>query len=175
MGYIGYYIKKDNILSIIILLPMLLLLAATGLVFLNNTLEHFPQHLLSFIACFAMIIVIILGVLNKTKIRAICLVLVIIATIGYIYFKNGIDSEYEVYKNLEEYNLSGNVVVSSFSGTKKGNVEVRHPDKNNILKLNGKHSGKYKFTVKDEKGKEITFEYYYDKNGKTVIVNEIKK
>ena len=175
MGYIGYYIKKDNILSVIILLPMLLLLAATGLVFLNNTLEHFPQHLLSFIACFAMIIVIILGVLNKTKIRAICLVLVIIATIGYIYFKNGIDSEYEVYKNLEEYNLSGNVVVSSFSGTKKGNVEVRHPDKNNILKLNGKYSGKYKFTVKDEKGKEITFEYYYDKNEKTVIVNEIKK
>ena len=91
---------------------------------------------------------------------------------------NSINLEYaeiSKYFSLEEYNLSGNVVVSSFSGTKKGNVEVRHPDKNNILKLNGKHSGKYKFTVKDEKGKEITFEYYYDKNGKTVIVNEIKK
>ena len=39
MGFIGYYIKKDNILSIIILLPMLILLSILGLGFLNSTIE----------------------------------------------------------------------------------------------------------------------------------------
>ena len=127
MGYVGYYIKKDNILSAIILTPMLILLAITGLGFFSSMMEKFPYHLLSFIACFAMIIVIVLGVLGKTKLKVFCFGMVIIVIIGYVFLKGGLSDEYEVYKSLQDYNLSGDVIVSSFNGTKKGKVEVRHP------------------------------------------------
>ena len=53
MGFIGYYIKKNNIFSVIILLPMLVFLAYIGLGYLSSTIYSFPHHLLSFIACFA--------------------------------------------------------------------------------------------------------------------------
>ena len=58
MGFIGYYIKKNNIVSVIILLPMILLLAYLGLGYLTSTIENFPHHLLSCISCFALIIII---------------------------------------------------------------------------------------------------------------------
>ena len=49
MGYIGYYIKKNNILSVIIILPMIAVLTYLGLGYLNSALEVFPHHLISFI------------------------------------------------------------------------------------------------------------------------------
>ena len=90
MGYIGYYIKKDNILSVIILLPMLILLSILGIGFLSSTLESFPHHLLSGIFCFAAIILIILGVLNKKKNIIISFAIITTFTIGYVLINNGI-------------------------------------------------------------------------------------
>ena len=172
MGYIGYYIKNDNILSAIILLPMLVLLGFTGLGFFSSMMEKFPFHMLSCIACFSMIILIVLGVLSKTKLRALCFIIVIITIIGYLFYKGGLSAEYDVYKTLENYNLSGDVMVSFFKGTKKGNVEVMHPGEFYTLKLNGKRGGKYEFTLRDDSDQEISFEYYYDAESKSVIINE---
>ena len=174
MGYIGYYIKKDNILSVFILLPMLVLLSITGLNFFKELSEQFPYHLLSFIACYVFIIIIILGVLNKPKLKVLSFVLVIISTVIYLFMIGGLEDEYDAYKSLEEYSISGNVVVSSFSGTKKGNVEVRYNGEWYILKLNGKKNGYYKFTISDDTNEEKSFEYYYDENSKSVVINEAK-
>lgn len=172
MGYIGYYIKNDNILSAIILLPMLIFLGILGINYFSSMLENFPFHILSCISCFAMIVLIVLGVLSKTKLRSLCFIIVIITTIGFFIYKGGISSDYETYKTLEDYNLSGDVMVSFFKGTKKGNVEVMHPGEFYTLKLNGKRSGKYEFTLRDDSDQEISFEYYYDAESKSVIINE---
>lgn len=61
MGFIGYYIKKKNIISMIILLPMLLLLAYMGFGYFISMISNFPHHLLSFIACFFIIIMVVLN------------------------------------------------------------------------------------------------------------------
>ena len=42
------------------------------------------------------------------------------------------------------------------------------------MKLKGRKGGKYTFTIDDGLGNEYYFEYYFDKNQKTIILNEIK-
>ena len=175
MGFIGYYIKKGNILSVIILFPMLLFLAYLGLGYLSSVIENFPHHLLSCIACFAMIIIIVINLFDKKVYKIVILSLVLLSSIIFLYLKGGLTSTYETYKNMQEYdvNLQGEVVVSFFSGTRKGNVQVIHPDGDSYtVRLSGMAKGEYKFTLEDEKGNSYSFEYHYDKKLKTIVLNK---
>ena len=179
MGYIGYYIKKDNILSVLILLPMLIFLSYLGLGYFNSVINSFPNHLLSCIFCFVSIIVIVINVLEKTSLRVISFIVVILFIAITIFMKGGfLSSPYETYKNLDEYNLnlSGEVTVTSFSSTGKGNVEVAYSSADGCtLRLIGDKNNKDKntFTITDSNNNSYNFEYYYDKDQKTVILNKV--
>ena len=69
MGFIGYFINKKNWLSVLILSPMLVILVFLGLGYINSAIESFPHHLLSGIACFLMIIVVVLNLFDKKKLK----------------------------------------------------------------------------------------------------------
>ena len=174
MGYIGYYIKKDNILSIIILLPILALLSILGLGFFNSAIEHFPHHLLSGIFCFVAITIIILGVLTKKKNRLITFIIIIIFTVLYFLITNGIlfDSfkKYEAYDNLNKYDikLTKESYVSGFLSSKEGSAEIEKIDGKYQLKLVGVKNTTYKFGISNE-NKIIRFEYHFDKDGKLIL------
>lgn len=178
MGFIGYYIKKNNILSMIILLPMLILLAYLGLGYLSAVIDNFPHHLLSSIACLLMIILIVLNLFDKNKLKVITLLIVLIISVIYLILKGElINQEYETYRSLDEYDIEliGDVYVSSFTGTAMGNVQVINADDSvYTIKLNGRKKGKYIFTLTDENNSEYDFEYYYDKEGNTVVLNRRK-
>lgn len=175
MGYIGYYIKKDNILSVIILLPMLILLDIIGIGFFSSTLKNFPHHLLSSIFCFIAIILIILGVLSKRKNIIISFAIIITFTIGYVLISNGIlldtYKKYETYEDLEEYGitLSDEYYVSGFFSTEQGTAELTQKDEKYVLKLTGIKNATYKFGIAHEEDKQFRFEYYFDNNGKLVL------
>lgn len=176
MGFIGYYIKNKNIISMIILLPMLLILAHRGLGYFTSMIDDFPHHLLSLIACFSIIVVVVLNLFDKTKYKIILLSIVALCSITYIVLKGGIvGSEFETYKVLDDYgiNLVGRMKVSSYSGTAKGNVQVINGDENiHSVKLNGRRNGKYNFTVTDKEGNKYSFEYYYDKDSESIVLNK---
>lgn len=175
MGYIGYYIKKDNIFSVIILLPMLILLSIIGIGFFSSTLENFPHHLLSGIFCFIAITLIILGVLNKKKNIILSFVIVITFTIGYVLISNGIlfdtYKKYETYEDLKEYGitLSDEYYVSGFFGTEQGTAELIEEDGKYVLKLTGIKNATYKFGISSEDDKQFRFEYHFDDNGNLVL------
>ena len=175
MGYIGYYIKKDNIISIIILLPMLILLSILGVGFFSSTIEKFPHHILSGIFCFTAIILIILGVLNKKKNIIISFAIIILFTIGYILISNGIlfdtYKKYEVYENLNKYNitLSDEYYISGFFSTEQGSAEIIKKDGKYVLKLTGIKNTTYKFGISRENDKQLRFEYHFDDDGKLVL------
>ena len=181
MGYIGYYIKKDNILSIIILLPMLILLAILGIGFFNSALSNFPHHLLSGIFCFIAIAIIILGVLNKKKNIILSFVIIITFTIGYVLISNGIlfdaYKKYEEYKDLEEYGitLSDEYYITGFFSAEQGHAELIEKDGKYMLKLTGIKKGIYQFGIAREDDQQLRFEYHFDDNGKLILeqVNEL--
>ncbi len=175
MGFIGYYINKKNILSIIILLPILLLLAIESYGYFNAMIDSFPHHLLSFLVCFAIIILVVLNLFDKRLYKIITIIIVGLFCLIY-YFKGGIiNDEYETYRTLDSYeiNFIGKIRVSSFSGTDEGNVEViTSTDEIHSIKVNGRRNGKYSFSIIDESENEYFFEYYYDNEIKSIVVNK---
>lgn len=175
MGYIGFYIKKDNIFSVIILTPMLILLAILGLEFFDSMLKNFPHHILSCIFCFIAIILIILGTLNKKKNIIISFAIIITFTIGYLLISNGIlfdkFKKYEVYEDLKKYGiaLSDEYYISGFISTEQGTAELIKKDRKYVLKLTGIKNTTYKFSISSEDDKQLRFEYHFDNNGKLIL------
>ncbi len=175
MGYIGFYIKKDNLFSVIILLPMLILLSLIGLDYFNSAFSNFPHHILSAIFCFVAIIVIILGTLNKTKNRIIAFVLITTFTILYFLIHNGIlfdtFKKYEAYEDLKEYGitLSDDYYISGFISTEQGSAEIIKQEEQYVLKLTGIKKATYKFGISSESGEQLRFLYHFDDNGKLVL------
>ena len=176
MGFIGYYINKKNFLSMIILLPMLFILSYMGCGYFTTMLESFPHHLLSLIACFLIIIFVVLNLFDKIKLKIITLSIVVIFIIGFIILKGGIiNSEFKTYKTLDDYqiNFVGKIEVTYFSGTAQGDVKVvTSTDEIHSIKVNGRKNAKYEFIITDESEKEYSFEYYYDKEKETIVLNK---
>ena len=175
MGYIGYYIKKDNIFSMIILLPMLIGLGVMGIGYINSAMESFPHHLLSGIVSFLFILIIVFGVLKNMKLRIAALIITA-ATLGTILFIHGLtDKKYETYHTLEKYNIElvGKLEIISFTGQKDGQASVVNNDPPYSVRIIGKKGEKYSFILADEEGHEYSFEYYFDENDKTVVLNLI--
>lgn len=178
MGFIGYYIKKKNIISVIILAPLIALLSSLGVGYISAAINSFLHHLLSGICCFLFIIIISLNLFDKLLHRLLC-ILVSIITIFVMIF-SGVwnkNQTYEVYKtiDLQEIPLVGEVNVSSFSGTTNGEVTVIHPDDDTYsLKISGQMGGEYQFTLTDANEVEYSFEYYFDKDENTVVLKQKK-
>ncbi len=177
MGFIGYYINKKNALSMIILLPMLILLAYIGLGYFTEMMNGFPHHLLSFIFCFLIIIIIVLNLFDKAMLKIISLGIVLLFSIVYVVLKGGIiETEYDTYKSLDDYNITfvGKIKVLDYSGTDKGNVEVAaSSDEIHSLRITGKRDGKYTFTITDDSKKEYKFKYYYSNDTKEIILEKV--
>ena len=176
MGFIGYYIKKKNVISMIILLPMLIFLAYLGIGYLSSIIDKFPHHLLSFIACFAFIIIIVHNLFDKKILKIISLSIVALFAIVYILLNSGINNnEYDAYRTIDNYDINfvGELRVTYFSGTAQGDVQVvSSTDDLHSVKLNGRKNGKYEFDLTDESETEYSFEYHYDEESKSVVLNK---
>lgn len=70
-GMIAWYVKKDNVLSAIILSVATSYLVSQGIYFMCEMLNFFPHNLLSFIYCFVLVFVLILTLLKKKRNRII--------------------------------------------------------------------------------------------------------
>ena len=179
MGFIGYYIKKQNWLSALILAPMIIFLVFLGLGYINRAIESFPHHLLSGIACFTIIVVVVLNIFDNKKHRLVLFGMTLLAIATILILSGGIgDSKFETYHNLDEYNITfvGEIEVLTTSGNKEGSVDIIETENNShSIKLTGWNSGKYSFTIVDEDNNEYDFEYYFDKNNNNVVLKRINE
>ena len=72
-AFLGWYIRKDNLWSGVILSVMLALLAILGVRYAQDAVRHFPNHLLSALFCFGQIPLYICGILQNKKAKAAAL------------------------------------------------------------------------------------------------------
>lgn len=68
-AFLGWFAKKDKWYSLLILLPMLLLLAFTGMNYLHNTLYMPPRHILTVIFCVVQMFVLVFALFGNKKLR----------------------------------------------------------------------------------------------------------
>ena len=175
-AFIGWYIKKDKWYSSLILSVMTVYLAVTGVAYISELVEHFPNHLISIIYCFAVIPVFVFGILKNKKSRIIALVITIIVAITYAVFAVNASTPYETYNNVvfkeNNINFIGEPFVSYWAGSNKGNVEIIKYEEGYNLKISGSSTSKYYFDISDDEN-EYHFEYYFDKDQQTVVVNKL--
>lgn len=172
-AFVGWYIKKDNIVAGIIFSVAAAILIMTGVGYVSGFSHYFPNHLLSAIYCFAIIPIMAYGLFSKKESR-ITVFLLSIATLVAAMITIGGGKMYESYRSLSDYGFEyGNEpYVQYYSGTKKGEVVVLDTGEYYNLKLSGYSGGEYKFTLEDETGKQLHFQYHFD--NEQLVLEEVK-
>ena len=81
-AFIAWFIKKDNVLSALILCVALVFLILLGMGYLKDTRAYFPRHIVSTVFCFGLVPLLILAILKRRSNRliaaGICLSAVIV-------------------------------------------------------------------------------------------------
>ena len=174
-AFLAWYIKKDKWYSALILSVATVFLAFMGLNYLNNMIDHFPNHLVSIIYCFTIIPVFIFAIFKNKAPRIISMVIIAVSLGAFIFV--GINNQpFETYNNvfLEDngIELVGDSYISEFAGEAQGNAELIKSDSGYTIKVSGHRGKKYTFTIADDQNK-YDFEYYFDNNTQSVVI--IKK
>ena len=84
MAFVGWYLKKRNWVSVLILSPMILLLASHGVGFIQSAIKNPPYHLLSGIFCFAQIILYAFALFDKKRDKILTLVIGLLCTLAVL-------------------------------------------------------------------------------------------
>lgn len=173
-GFIGWYIKKDKWYSGLILSVMTVLLVFMGFNYARGFSESFPSHLLTTIYCFGIIPVFIFGLFENKAPRIVTASITLVALIIALII-GSLAKPFEAYTNsfIEENDIVfvGEPYISYYSGEGKGNVEIIMTEPPYSFKLTGEGYGIYSFSVSDDEN-TFDFEYYFDKEQNTVIVNK---
>ncbi len=176
-AFIGWFIKKNNILAGIILSVMLVLLVFTGTGYLDTVIYNFPGHLLSAIYCFAIVPVMIYGIFSDKKaiitasaisIAAAAITLVMTFSVQHVRMSANIFLDEEKYDINSSWSVS--VDDESISSARIGK-HFENAEKEQLL-MEFYEYGENKVTLTDEKGKEHHITVNYDKDG-SLNVNEI--
>ena len=86
-AFLGWFIKKDNIWSGLILSVMLVLLVLLGMGYLEDTIRNFPRHLVSTLFCFVQVPLYIFGILKDKKARWLAGIISIVAVLGIGWYQ----------------------------------------------------------------------------------------
>ena len=81
-AFLGWFIKKENVWSGLILSVMLVLLVLLGMGYLEDTIQNFPRHLVSVLFCFGQIPLYIFGILKDKKARWLAAVISVVAVLA---------------------------------------------------------------------------------------------
>ena len=153
MGFIGYYMKKDEWWGLLILAPILVFLGEHYSTYLSKTMFSFPYHLLTTLFCLITLIIYPIAIFNNKKNKVVGIVisvLIIIVMTGLalskpaVYnttiFVNGeehkFDNTYKVYLTDESFgkvyivfekNIDDYMVNAEFKKAGKAELVLESP------------------------------------------------
>ena len=159
---LGWLVKKDNILSAIILSVMLVLLVLLGMGYFRDLQKNFPNHLISTIFCFGQVLLLIFGIFSRLSTRLTALGISIAAVIVCIIMVPA-KSEFDAYAyftlDKSTYSLDeswtiqpgeGNISTAQLLSNEDGSYDmVVHVQGNKpmVFILSNDKGGEYKITL----------------------------
>lgn len=165
-AYIGWYIKKNNILSALILSVMLVLLIYLGMGYLRDVMQNFPNHLISTVFCFAQVPFLIFGILRdkKARLTALAISLAALAVSGVMIFSRApVAMNYLVSEVSDEYPLDSSWTVS-VEGDGKNTAAIEPLGDEYVLMMYIVKPGPNSVVLRDGAGNEYHMTITYDKN-----------
>ena len=158
MAFVGWYLKKRNWISVLILSPMLLLLALHGITFIQATIKNPPYHLLSGIFCFAQMILYSFTLFDKKRDKILSLVISVLCTAAMLVplFITGGNVETTIPVPLEDDVTSSAVIT--FEDEDFGRIETDLEGEYKIVHIYTK-ADKDKSTVMTVKDGDKIYQY----------------
>ena len=153
MGFIGYYMKKDEWWGLLILAPILVFLGEHYSTYLSKTMFSFPYHLLTTLFCLITLIIYPIAIFNNKKNKVVGIVISILiilvmtglalskpAVYNTTIFVNGeehkFDNTYKVYLTDESFgkvyivfekNIDDYMVNAEFKKAGKAELVLESP------------------------------------------------
>lgn len=170
MAFAGWYLKKGNWLSLLILTPVNLLLAYIGWGYLINILIYdFPSHLISVLFCFGQVILYLAVFFKGRKYRLAGggIVIVMLAAATVIFLTGG-GMETSVSMPLPDEPSFSDSAVVSLDDSSFGEAAIITPIEG-YVKVTAKKQGSAVMTITDN-GKEYKYDVKtYRENSRTQI------
>lgn len=153
MAYVGYYLKKDNLISLFIIAPVLVFLEYSGVGYLKAAIYDFPHHLLSAIFSIGTTFLYVFAIFSQKRERILGTLICIISVIIFIV---------PAFMNPRTYNtelaLSGDELYFDYSY--------------NVYLEDSAYGNVYIGTVMVGDDEEFAIKAELKKTGKTVVVLE---
>ena len=183
-AFLGWYVKKDQWYSGIILSVMTALLVITGVDCIKNFPETFPNHLITTIYCFLGAALFIFAIFKNWTPRLVSIGITLASVVVYLIITNPFaPGFYRVYDstilNVNNVTLVGDARIISFFGTADCGPATddepcvsisSHTEDEYTFLLKGRKDGQYSFEVADESGKTYNFSYAFDDKQDELII-----
>ena len=167
MAFVGWFIKKRNWLSFIILLPVILYLSSIAGESFKFTLNHFPIRLGLAIFCLLQVLIYIYVFMSGKLMRLLGLVVTlgIIAFIMFFHSSLSVEGEHPLPEGIA---LTQDAVVVS-ENPELGHVELENKDITgdfSTVRIKADHVGESEFIIKDgDKEYHFSLKVYEDDGG----------
>ena len=160
MGFLGYYLKKDKLWTLLMLIPVELIISDGIMAHLDGFLFDMPRHILSYIFCITTLIIYPLYIynnkINKRIGLAISIMIIIAATsIGFI--NKPIYDTHPLASNEEHY--FDNTYKVYLDDNSYGDVNIEYYDaiEEYIVHAKFKKAGHTIITIEDKNGNKKRF------------------
>ena len=162
MGFLAWYIKKGNALSVVIVIAACIVELLFGLSFLRNTIQSFPRDLFAMLFCFVQVplyIWVFLPQKNQRLITAAASAVVAVILAVFVVF-TGPDSTLGMgYNNADQ---------CTFTIADESIVEVTEVTDSSIT-LHAKAYGSTTLTITDASGQTTEHPVTVEQNGSIVV------
>ena len=166
MAYVGWYIRKKNWLSLLILLPVILYLTLVYVSSFSFAFRHFPRSLVAALFCLGQVLLYLYVFVPKLwqKILGFLAPLAVILLLTLLQPKASIDFN----DFLPDDPILSEAAVAVSEDTDFAVISVASTGRDSMIHVNAKGYGRTDFTIRDgDKEYLYSLEIYEDENGHT--------
>ena len=146
MALVGWYLKKRNWLSLLILSPMICLLAFFGCGYVSRTIVDFPSHIISAVFCFGQIILYLYALFDDMKQRLVGLAAAVTVIAVVMFTASVVDVS--VSTDLPGSPSFSDAAAISLEDSSYGDAEITDPH-DGYVRIHMKKFGSTVMTVVD--------------------------
>ncbi len=177
MGYIGWYMKKDQWWSVFILVPMLGMLALEMTGYIGRTVFWFPRNLLSVLFCLFTMFGSVLGIFNDKKAKMIGLAFAsvfAIAAFAIAFMRPVVYDTQILFSGGSSGVTFDETYQASFEDPKMGDIAVEYEEgvEDYVVHVKLRHGGRNRIYLDGPDGSRKTFDISVRYS--TYEVNEVK-
>lgn len=164
MAFVGWYIRKKNWISFLILLPVIAFLTLIYVGAFSFTFKHFPYRLITALFCLAQVVLYLYAFTPKLWMRLTGLFVPLAAILFLTFCTSQVNMMSTQF--LPDEPVLTEAAVASTDNTDIATVTVAETGKDSMIRVQGNQYGTTDFTIKDGKNEyRYTLEIYEDNEG----------